>query len=141
MTRKEAILVGVGAVLITNISIVLTLFLSGHFGSNEAPEPEPEIVEEIDEEPTPPPPPKLHSMSKAMALCDERILKESRSKRFSYEYDHLATHYRPESESYHIFAETYGLVSSNTPGARTSVICDVSTGPLSISGYKVLPLK
>lgn len=141
MTRKEVLIAGIGALLLTNTSIGLTLFLSGHFG-DETPE-EPEVVEEVVEEepPPPPPPPKLHSLSKAMAICDERIQKESRSKRFSYQYDHLATHYKPDQESYSVFAETHSAITSNEPEKRTSIICEVSTGPLAISGYKVLPLK
>ena len=75
MQRKEMLMVAVGAFLLTNASIIGTLFATGYFNDETQAEEiaaEEEEEEVTEEEPTPPPPPpqpKLHSMSQAWYTC------------------------------------------------------------------------
>lgn len=142
MQTKEYLLVGAVAVLLTNLSIVATLFATGYFGDSAAEEvviEEPPATEEIPP-PEPPQPKVLHSMAKAMYTCEDKLLGGKSNTEIGYQFDTVASRYSPEEEKYIIFIETHTTSRSDAPQKDSSIICEVSDSDLSVKGWKVLPL-
>jgi hypothetical protein len=139
MQAKQFFLVGAGALVLMNISIVTTLVATGFLGSEK----EPDIIEIADPEllPTEPKKPKIiHSMAKAMYVCEDKVHAANATKNISYEFDTVASRYNEDEGLYSIFIETHTASRSSEPQKNFSVICNVSDSDLTIAGYTVLPM-
>lgn len=151
MQPKETLLVVVGGILLTNISIFGTLLLTGHFDGDaeeqllaeaaaEAPsagEPSP------DGAPAPEPElPKsrigyLHSVADAMYICEEKL--QSSSAEFkSYSFDHHASFYNEAEDVFHIFIESQKVSRAGAPSELADIICDVSAESKTVVNYKAV---
>ena len=145
MRSKEILLVVVGALLLTNVSIFGTLVASGHFGDDaESSDPE-EAVAATEDAPAPavePPAPEpknvLHSMADAMYLCRDKVQQSSSSERKSYSFDYNASFYDEQERIYHVFIEYQKVGDFNNPGQLSDIICDVSAVEGTIVNYKVM---
>lgn len=144
MQPKEMLLVAVGAFVLTNVSIVGTLFATGYFsdetqaGELAVEEAEEEIAEEEPVPPPPPPKPKLHSMSKAWYVCEDKLVAANNAKRFSYQFDSVASRYNEDTEIYQVFIETQTASRADAPMVTSEVTCEVSAVDMSIVGYKAM---
>jgi len=136
MQPKEILLVAVGALLLTNVSIIGTLFATGYFSDGTQAE---EVVEEEIVEAAAPPPeppkPQLHSMSQAWYLCEDRVNASNSAKRFSYSFDSVASRYNEDSQTYQIFIESQTASRAEAPMETREVTCEVSAVDMSISSY------
>ncbi|GAA5316873.1 MAG: hypothetical protein AseanaTS_20770 [Candidatus Pelagadaptatus aseana] len=136
-------MVGAVAVLLTNVSIVATLLATGAIGDSEeevVEEPQPEVAAEAAAEPQPPKPTVIHSMAKAMYVCEDKLLTSSSGKEISHQFDTVASRYTPDENKYVIFIETQTSSRNSAPQKDNSIICEVSDQDLSVKGWKVLPL-
>lgn len=139
MQAKELFLFGAGAILITNISVVATLVATGFLGGEK----EPDAIEIVDTAPAAAEPHQhkvIHSLAKAMYACEDKLHAANANQNISYEFDTVASRYKPEEGLYSIFIETHTASRTNEPQKDFSVICDVSDQDLKIAGYKVLPM-
>jgi hypothetical protein len=138
MKSKELILFGAVAMLLTNLSIIATLVATGFI---VIPESDPEPEEVTPEEPIEPYKPAIiHSMSKAMYICEDKVTAANASKLISYEFDPVASRYNEDAGIYSIFIETHSASRAGSPQLDFGVTCDVSDKDLKIVGYKVLPM-
>ena len=127
-----------------NGSILGTLYLSGHWDSQSLQTSEAAVVEEepeIEEEPAPPePPPKpaLHSMSKAIYACEQKLQDNTKNKRLAYEVNSVASRFNPDNQVYTIFIDTKTATTYDSPQEWSEVTCEVAAEDLSIIGYKAM---
>ena len=142
MQRKEILMVLGGAFLLTNFSIVGTLLVTGHFDSDNAPNPEP-ATEPLAQKPVAEAStsPKLHSMADAMYLCEEKLNTSNKGKQVSYEFGMIASRFSEDSGTYHIFINTQSASRANSPQESSEVTCDVSANDMKIIGYKAMKKK
>jgi len=144
MLRKESLLVVVGGILLTNISIIGTLLVTGHFDSDaEAAEAVAEVAP--DSAVAPPPEPELpksrigylHSVADAMYICEEK-LKTSSAEFESHSFDHHASFYEETEDVFHIFIESQKVSRAGAPSEIADIICDVSAETKTVVNYKVM---
>ncbi|NIB42013.1 hypothetical protein HBA55_20580 [Pseudomaricurvus alkylphenolicus] len=145
MQPKEIMIVVGGALLLTNLSIVGTLFATGYFDSDKTTESkeaaaaqENEIEEPAPGAITPPKKRALHSMAKAMYLCEDKLNAANTGKRMSYEFNAVASRFDTETDSYTIFINTQTASRASAPEESAEVTCEVSAADLSITNYKVM---
>ncbi len=140
MQPKEMLFVAVGALLLSNISIVGTLFATGYFSNDTQ-------AEEIEETPAaaikPPPPPEppkaqRHSMSQAWYVCEDKVTESNASRRFSYSFDSVASRYNDDTQIYQIFIETQTASRADSPMETKEVTCEVSAVDMSIISYAAM---
>lgn len=154
MTSKEKLWVGVFAFLLTNLSIVLTLYFSGHFGSNDSHEPPPLSEEELaaieanhaaiaakyvpeEYKVQPSRLTHVHSLSEAMYICAEKLKSTKPGVAKSFEFDYVASKYNERTEIFHVFADME-LASREGKGyERSDVNCDVDAAERKIINFKV----
>ncbi len=153
MTPKEKLWVGVCGFLLSNLSIVLTLHLSGHFGSSEPEEPvlsEEEqaaleasnaaIASKYAPEKYKVRPSRLgyvHTLSEAMYICAEKLETTKPSIPKSYEFDYVASKFNESSDIFHIFIDMETSSSVTKGYERFDVNCDVDAAQRSIINFKV----
>lgn len=136
MQPKEIVLVAVGAFLLTNVSIIGTLFATGYFSNDTQADEIEETPEKVIEAP-PPPPPKAqrHSMSQAWYVCEDKVTVSNSSKRFSYSFDSVASRYNDDTQIYQIFIETQTASRADSPMETKEVTCEVSAVDMTIVSY------
>jgi hypothetical protein len=136
MQPKEIVLVAVGAFLLTNVSIIGTLFATGYFSNDTQADEIEETPEKVIEVP-PPPPPKAqrHSMSQAWYVCEDKVTVSNASKRFSYSFDSVASRYNDDTQIYQIFIETQTASRADSPMETKEVTCEVSAVDMTIVSY------
>ncbi|MGH1374294.1 MAG: hypothetical protein ACRBBW_19820 [Cellvibrionaceae bacterium] len=141
MQPKEIVFVTVGALLLSNVSIIGTLFATGYFDDGSDTE---ETIEEAEVAEAPPPPPpeppkaQRHSMSQAWYVCEDKVNESNTSKRFSYSFDSVASRYNEDSQTYQIFIETQTASRANSPMETKEVTCEVSAVDMSILSYAAM---
>ncbi|NHN37813.1 hypothetical protein G8764_10940 [Pseudomaricurvus alcaniphilus] len=149
MRPKEIAIVAIGAIVLTNLSVVGTLFATGHFSSDppaasEVPQDEPENPDPAVTEAVPPPPepkPALHSMSQAMYICEDKVVSSNSGKHIAYELDPVASRFSEEEQVYRIFIETKTISRVDAPQETAKVSCEVAAETMSIVGYKAMKNK
>lgn len=161
MTLKEKLLVGVGALLLTNTSIILTLVLTGFFGESE-PEPAPDtpgevadmeaisaeaariaaIVDKYKFTPAAELPEvesrltRINSISEAMYLCGDKTDASSSTPK-SYAFDHNASYYNPELDVYMVFLTLETPSTAGAEGTLSDVTCEVEAATKNITSFKI----
>ncbi len=140
MQPKEIVLVAVGALMLANVSIIGTLFVTGYFDDGNAAEEVTEEPEVVEAPPPPPEPPKAmrHSMSQAWYVCEDRVNASNNAKRFSYSFDSVASRYNEDSQVYQIFIETQTTSRADSPTETKEVTCEVSAVDMSILSYAAM---
>lgn len=136
MQPKEIVLVAVGAFLLTNVSIIGTLFATGYFSNDTQADEIEEIPEKVIEVPPPlPPKAQRHSMSQAWYVCEDKVTTSNASKRFSYSFDSVASRYNDDTQIYQIFIETQTASRADSPMETKEVTCEVSAVDMTIVSY------
>jgi hypothetical protein len=162
MTLKEKLLVGVGALLLTNTSIILTLVLTGFFGENE-PEPVPDtsseaadmeavsaeaariaaIVDKYKFTPSAELPAvesrltRINSISEAMYLCGDKTDASSATPK-SYAFDHNASYYDAGLDVYMVFLTLETPSTADAEGILSDVTCEVEAATKTITNFKIM---
>jgi len=170
MQTKELLLVTAGIILLSNISIVGTLYATGQFDSAaevaaqkhadaqalaeqqvadaQALE-EARLAEETaanapelgpDGLPLPPKKTVIHSLAKASYLCEEKLKLANINKEVSYQFDAVASRFTEEMMQYSIYFATQTSSRTDAPQKDMNVTCDVSAETMEIVGYMVLPM-
>lgn len=153
MTPKEKLWVGVFGFLLSNLSIVLTLYLSGHFASSEPEEPilsEEEqtareasnaaIASKYAPEKFKVQPSRLgyvHTLSEAMYICADKLETTKPGIPKSYEFDYVASQFNESTDIFHIFIDMETSSSASKGHERFDVNCDVDAAKRSIMNFKV----
>lgn len=140
MQPKEIALVAIGAVFLTNLSIVGTLLATGHFsdGSNqsavvETSEPTEERAETSTAAPAKP---ALHSLWQATFICEDKVISSNSGKHIAHEVNSVASRYSEDEGIYRIFIDTKTSSSISAPQEAAEVTCEVSSDTMTIVGYK-----
>lgn len=154
MTQKEKLWIGIFAFLLTNLSIVLTLYFSGHFGSsgtNETPPLSEEELAAIEANhaaiaakyaPTeyklqPSRLTHVQSLSEAMYICAEKIQTSKPGIAKSFEFDYVASKFNESSEIYHVYADLEIASREGKGYEQSDVNCDVDAAERKIINFKV----
>jgi len=170
MQTKELLIVTGSIILLSNVSIIGTLYATGQFDSAEeiaaqeaaatlalaeeqAAEAqaleEARLAEEAaanapelgpDGLPLPPKKTVIHSMAKASYLCEEKLKQTNANKEVSHQFDAVASRYTEEMMQYSIYFETQTTSRTDAPQTDNTVTCEVSAETMEIVGYMVLPL-
>lgn len=166
MQAKELLIVTGAIILLSNVSIIGTLYATGQFDSAEeiaaqeqaAAEEQAAEAQALEETrlaeeaaanapelgpdglPLPPKKTIIHSMAKASYLCEEKLKEANANKEVSYQFDAVASRYTEEVMQYSIYFETQTTSRTDAPQVDNSVTCEVSAETMEIIGYKVLPL-
>lgn len=146
MQRKELLYVALGALLLTNISIIGTLFFTGVIGGGGAPEPN---VEEIDDEQSTSPTvvageevePEsrvnyLHTLAEAMYICEDRLTSSNSHLLKSFSIDYQTSRYIEETDIFFVFIEMETVGLAGKPGEIGDIYCEVSPASRSIVNYQ-----
>lgn len=140
MQTKEIVMVAIGAVILTNASILGTLLATGHFSDNQQSH---ETVIESDSQDQennsvepPPPKPALHSMWQATLLCEDKVNSSNGNKHIAYQINSVASRYSEEERIYRIFIDTKTASSADSPQESAEVTCEVSSETMTVVGYK-----
>jgi len=170
MQAKELLLVTGGIILMSNLSIIGTLYATGQFDSAaEIAIQEQAAIQALAEQqaadaqaledarlaeeaaanapelgpdglPLPPKKIVIHSMAKASYLCEEKLKEANANKEVSYQFDAVASRFTDEMLQYSIYFETQTISRTDAPQVDTSVTCEVSAETMEIIAYKVLPM-
>ena len=153
MQRKETILVIVGAFLLTNLSILATLFVTGHFDQGDkqqkeepaekTPAKDDATSEEQAAEVVEPPPskPKIRSMGEAMYLCEDRLMADYSTKRISYQFDTVASYFSSDTGNYLAVIQVHTPSRLGAPQENLEVTCEVSAIEGNIVNFRSGTLK
>lgn len=153
MTPKEKLWVGVFGFLLSNLSIVLTLYLSGHFGSTPPDEPllsEEEleaqeasnaaIASKYAPEKHKVQPSRVsfvHTISEAMYICADKLEASKPGVAKSYEFDYVASQFNEDSDIFHIFIDLETPSTASKGYERADVNCDVDAATRSVINFKI----
>jgi hypothetical protein len=155
MTPKEKLWVGVFGFLLSNLSIVLTLYLSGHFGSNASTPEEPVLSgeERTARETTnaaiaskyapekhkvqPSRVGYVHTLSEAMYICADKLEASKSDVAKSYEFDYVASQFNEDSDIFHIFIDLETPSTASKGYERADVNCDVDAATRSVINFKI----
>ncbi|BFM17447.1 hypothetical protein R50073_36300 [Maricurvus nonylphenolicus] len=154
MTPKEKIGVGIFAFVLTNLSIVLTLYFAGHFGSKSSNEPPPLSEDELaaidanhaaiaakyapeEYKLQPSRLTHVHSLSEAMYICAEKLQNTKPGVAKSFEFDYVASKYNEDTDIYHVFADLEIASRAGKGYEQSDVNCDVDAADRKIINFKV----
>lgn len=160
MTLKEKLFVGIGALLVTNLSVVLTLVLSGFFKNDQADVPEPEPTEAVAENPEEAakiaaivdkykfvpsdelPTVKsrlnrINSIAEAMYLCEDKVEASSPGPK-SYSIDYNASYQDKDNDLYLVFLTLETPSTADGERKLADVTCEVEAATKSITNFKIM---
>lgn len=138
MQTKEILLVALGAVILSNVSIVGTLMATGHYGGHQhtSETPEPQSQEAPATPAQPPPRPRLHSLWQATYLCEEKLMSLNSNHHIAHQVNSAASRYSEEEKVYRIFIDTKTASSVDAPQQSAEVTCEVSSETMTVVGYR-----
>ena len=134
MQRKKLLLVALVAILLTNGSIIGTLFVKGYLSDKNRPEQEP--IASASEPGDRPPTPVLHSMSQAMLVCVDKLMNHNKGKNIAFDINTVASRFLEEELSYTIFIDTNTPSRVGAPQEIAEVICEVDATTMQVAGFK-----
>ena len=170
MQAKKLALVTVSIIVLSNISIISTLYAKGEFDGpaeiaaqqraeaqalleQQAADAQAlehaRLAEEAaanapelgpDGLPLPPKKTVIHSMAKASYLCEAKLKENNANKEVSHQFDSIASRFTEDAMQYSIYFETQTSSRTNAPQVDNSVTCEVSAVSMEIVGYSVLPM-
>ncbi len=145
MHPKELLYVAIGAVVLTNVSIIGTLFATGQLGGTEPEPPSLEEQAEKSETASPAVAPAsvsrvnyLHTLADAMYLCEARLLEENSGSLKSFSYDHQASRYMEGRDIFFVFIELETVGTQDEPAQLGDIYCEVSPESKSIVSYQMV---
>ena len=140
MQRKEIFLVTIVAIVLTNVSIIGTLAVTGYLSGEEKHEQkveeEAELSQDEPAEPIPPHPPALHSMSQAMLVCVDKLMSNNQGKNIAFDINTVASRYDEEDQKYTIFIDTKTPSRVGAPQETAEVTCEVEAASMSVSAFQ-----
>jgi len=147
MQQKEVLYVALGAVLLTNISILGTLYVTGIVGSDPAAEEAAKLALEMEQQKqaelayaVPEPASRvnyLHTLAEAMYICEERLTSSNDSLK-SYSFNHQTSRYMEESDIYFVFIELETIGTLDSPGKTGDIYCEVESSTKAIIKYQMV---
>ncbi len=150
MQQKEVVYVCIGAFLLTNASVLATLYMTGYWRGQE-PSVVDEKVEVIEGE-------KLdaaalipgeltwpqsranfiHSVAEAAYVCEDKLDEASAGVAKSYAVDTVASRYDTEGDIYKIFIDFETPSRAEKPKQQARIVCDVSAESRAVVSYTVM---
>lgn len=163
LTPKKLLIIIAVAVVLVNGSIVGTLFMMGAFSSDDTAADGAEPLEENTEEPdedeeaeeeadndekdsakavegsnAPSKPRMRPSLTSAYYVCREKLKESNKNKRFSYQYNAIASKYVKETEMFFVFLDVETASRADEPRETSQVTCEVTAKTMTIENYKVM---
>ncbi len=150
MQQKEVMYVCIGAFLLTNVSVLTTLYLTGYWGGQE---PSPadgaaEVIEGEKQEAVTLIPGELtwpqsranfiHSVAEAAYVCEDKLDEASAGVAKSYAVDTVASRYESEGDIYKIFIDFETPSRAEKPKQQARIVCDVSAESRAVVSYTVM---
>ena len=148
MQQKEIVYIALGAVLLTNVSILGTLYATGILGADPVSEEATKLALAAEQEKqvelafaVPEPVSRvnyLHTLAEAMYICEERLTSNNENILKSYSFDHQASRYMEDGDIFFVFIELVTVGTIDSPGKTGDIYCEVEPSTKAIVNYQMV---
>ncbi|MFL0796591.1 MAG: hypothetical protein K6L73_03750 [Cellvibrionaceae bacterium] len=150
MNDKKILIFSLFAILLTNASILLTLYFSGHFSDED------EVEEVVPEGPKPtayvvgdttdveqlflPHPFLVRELYAAKPICDDKLASHLKGRLYSHYYDNRMSYFDKETDkgTWRLMYNIEFLSAPSEPGYKANATCTVVAVSGSVSSFIVL---
>ncbi len=151
MNDKKFLIFSIFAILLTNASILLTLYFAGHFGDDDEVE---ELQQAVEVKPTAyvvgdtsdieslslPDPYLIKELYDARPICDEKLASKLKGKLYSHYYDNRMSYFDKgiDKGTWRLIYNIEFLRTPSEPGYKANATCTVVAISGSVSNFILL---